>query len=179
MSPAMRASSLESLKPREWQIQPLNVEWLGQIVQLEQQSFSSPWSKEVLLGELACRVAFVSGVVSGDRLLAYSFCRVVVDELHILNLAVDAEFRGRGIGSALLSHDILEAISRGVNYSILEVRRSNLAAQRLYLKFGFEFVGVRKHYYRDNREDALVYQRRLGPSDGSFFSEFLDITRVC
>jgi len=80
----------------------------------------------------------------------------VVDEAHISTLAVHPAYRGRGIGAQLLAAMLREAAGLGARLATLEVRVGNLAAQRLYLKFGFEEVGRRPAYYRDNAEDALL-----------------------
>jgi len=92
-----------------------------------------------------------------DRsILGYTGYWLMVDEGHISTLAVQPAWRGRGLGELLLSAIIERALRRGASHATLEVRRTNTTAQALYLKYGFQFVGVRKGYYLDNHEDALI-----------------------
>ena len=79
-----------------------------------------------------------------------------MDKTHITNIAIHPAFRRRGLGRRLLIHLLELAVEKGVSKATLEVRRSNEAAQRLYLGFGFEMIAVRKHYYSEENEDALV-----------------------
>ena len=84
---------------------------------------------------------------------------LVLDEIHISNLAVRAECQGRGYGSALLEHVLEVGASRGARRATLEVRRSNAAARRLYERLGFEVAATRPNYYINPREDALILWR--------------------
>jgi ribosomal-protein-alanine N-acetyltransferase len=89
---------------------------------------------------------------------------VVFDELHLNNLAVRPESRGRGYGRALLKYALSEGVRLGARQAMLEVRRSNTAARRLYEQFGFELMGLRPRYYARPEEDALVlWKRELNP----------------
>jgi len=91
------------------------------------------------------------------------FCGVwlVLDEAQVTNIAIDPAFRGKGYGTLLFQHMVKNAIARGASNLSLEVRTSNKQAQHLYRKFGLEPVGVRKRYYTDNNEDAIVMWVRL------------------
>ena len=84
---------------------------------------------------------------------------IVVDEVHINNLAVRPEYRARGFGSALLLHALDDGLRHGAGRATLEVRRSNEAARRLYERFGFRVAGVRRDYYSHPAEDALILWR--------------------
>jgi ribosomal-protein-alanine N-acetyltransferase len=84
---------------------------------------------------------------------------MVLDELHINNLAVRDDFRGRGVGTALLEHVIGDGASRGAERATLEVRRSNAPARRLYERLGFEVAATRPNYYVSPAEDALILWR--------------------
>ncbi len=86
---------------------------------------------------------------------------LIVDEGHITNLAVHPAYRRRGIGRLLLKSLIQAGKRYGLRRLTLEVRRSNLAAQKLYMEFGFTTVGVRSRYYLDNHEDALIMWKEL------------------
>jgi ribosomal-protein-alanine N-acetyltransferase len=81
---------------------------------------------------------------------------IIVDEAHVGTIAVAEEYRHQGIGRRMLAHGLLAARAEGMIASLLEVRRSNLAAQQLYDQFGFTIVGIRPRYYRDNNEDAVL-----------------------
>jgi ribosomal-protein-alanine N-acetyltransferase len=81
---------------------------------------------------------------------------LLVDEVHIATIATHPEFRRHGIASRLLSNILLHGIEEGAQTSFLEVRESNLAAQEMYRKFGYEVAGRRRRYYRDNDEDAIL-----------------------
>jgi len=89
-------------------------------------------------------------------LLGYGGFWVVLDEAHICTLALRPEWRGRGLGELLLVSLLERAVSHEARIVTLEVRVSNVVAQNLYYKYGFEVVGRRKRYYSDNREDALI-----------------------
>ena len=80
----------------------------------------------------------------------------IIDEAHITNIAVLKEYRGKKIGEALLKEMINTCKDNKINSMTLEVRVSNLVAQNLYKKFGFKFSGIRKEYYSDNKEDAII-----------------------
>jgi len=88
--------------------------------------------------------------------LGYAGFWALIDEAHLANIAVAPAWRGRGLGELLLVTVIDRAVELGMQVVTLEVRQSNQIAQRLYRKYGFEVAGVRKHYYSDNSEDALI-----------------------
>src|SRR4030067_1077949 len=108
-----------------------------------------------------------------DRLVGYAGMWVILDEAHITTIAVEGASRGQRIGERLLVGLIEAAMERGARWMTLEVRRSNVAAQTLYRKYGFREIGTRKAYYSDNREDGVVmwtgnlrardFQERLAP----------------
>ena len=93
---------------------------------------------------------------SRQPVLGYGGFWLIVDEAHICTLAVHPDWRGRGLGELLLVHMVGHATAINATVATLEVRTSNLLAQQLYRKYGFEVVGLRKGYYSDNREDALI-----------------------
>lgn len=134
----------------------LELSQLDEIVCIENSSYPNPWSRELIVNEFAKDISLRLGFELRGRIVAQSFSHLVLDELHILNLAVAPEFRKKGIGGKLLKELLLEAQRRGANHALLEVRVGNDAARALYRGFGFEQVGIRKAYYADNREDALL-----------------------
>ena len=140
------------------------------VTQIEPACYSKPWSRTVLYNEfsneVSLRVALFKESESkqSDLLIGYSFNHLVLDELHILNLAIAPEFQGKGLGQGLLRATLRSAAINGATRAFLEVRPSNLAANALYKRFGFRRLGIRKHYYRDNREDAIVMEAYLHSS---------------
>ena len=158
----------------------LNQSMLHQVMRLERQCFSLPWSEELLsagmlrddfFDESSNNKSFNAGVCDEDgQLLAYVYATIVVDELHVLRIGVDVEHRQRGIGKFILRHVILEARRVGARYVLLECRKSNKAAQELYKSLDFLLVGVRRNYYLDDKEDALLFTCDLDKSE-SFLRE--------
>ncbi|MBI4486484.1 MAG: ribosomal protein S18-alanine N-acetyltransferase, partial [Acidobacteria bacterium] len=129
-------------------------------------SFTNPWTREMYLAEFEnkgvsyCYLAKIRGEVVGFC----SFWRVA-DELHINNLAVAPHMRGAGIGSALLLHVLREGAKLGSTRATLEVRQSNQLARVLYERFGFTLAGVRRDYYTNPVEDALIFWREILSAD--------------
>jgi ribosomal-protein-alanine N-acetyltransferase len=120
-------------------------------------SFTLPWPERSFRFEVTdnpaarCWVAEMDGQVVGMLVLW-----MIVDEAHIASLATHTEFRRRGIAKQLLVEALDNAYSEGARTAFLEVRASNEAARRMYQKFGFEEVGRRERYYKDNNEDAIL-----------------------
>jgi ribosomal-protein-alanine N-acetyltransferase len=134
---------------------------LDAVVAIETESFTSPWTREMYLAEMRnVGISFCClARDEDDRVVGFcSFWRVV-DELHINNLAVSTAHRRQGIGRALLVRVLEEGVRLGANRATLEVRRSNEVARRLYEGLGFSTVGVRRAYYTNPVEDALVLWR--------------------
>jgi [ribosomal protein S18]-alanine N-acetyltransferase len=130
---------------------------LDSIYTIEEASFSSPWSRAALAAEITERSwsRFIVATLHG-QLVGYMIYWVVASEIHLLNLAVDPMWRRCGIGTALLSHLIDQAKEKKQTEIFLEVRVSNHSARRLYRRFDFEPLSVRRGYYADTGEDALV-----------------------
>jgi [ribosomal protein S18]-alanine N-acetyltransferase len=147
-----------------WTIEPLTSRAeIDTILQIEEASFTRPWTREMYLGELEnTGVSFLYLARDGDRQVA-GFCAVwrVMDEIHINNLAVAPPFRRAGVASAMLTHVLSEGARLGARRATLEVRQSNAAARQLYEKFGFSVAAVRRQYYTQPEEDALVLWREL------------------
>ncbi|HEY8450428.1 MAG TPA: ribosomal protein S18-alanine N-acetyltransferase, partial [Bacillota bacterium] len=119
--------------------------------------FPTPWSERAFRGELTANhyahyfVAEVDGAVAG-----YAGLWIILDEAHVTNIAVHPDFRRRGVAQKLLETLFQRAAQRGCDRMTLEVRKSNIAAQTLYRRFGFEAKGIRRGYYTDTNEDAIV-----------------------
>jgi ribosomal-protein-alanine N-acetyltransferase len=146
---------------------------LAALLELERRSFSQPWSANSFRGEMADpargRVVLLREVTGSDdprggAPLAYCAFQVVVDELHILDLAVRPERRRLGWGRRLLALVLELGARRGARLALLEVRRSNWGAAAHYRGAGFEVSGTRRDYYAQPREDALLLRLdRLDP----------------
>lgn len=139
------------------EIAPMTVQDIPAILEIERRSFATPWPRDAYTHELDHNRTAVYVVARQDEAaVGYAGMWVVMDEAHITTIAVDPPLRGLGIGERLLIGLIDRAIERGARWIQLEVRQSNMVAQRLYHKYGFREVGIRRHYYSDNGEDAVV-----------------------
>jgi [ribosomal protein S18]-alanine N-acetyltransferase len=140
-------------------IQPLDLDDVGAIEQIEQRSMPAPWSRMMFVSEIVKTTSICLGAFVGDKLVAYVIVSRYVDAWHVMNLVVAPEHQRQGIATRLLTalFDLAaEDDSRGFT---LEVRVSNDAAIELYESMGFRGQGVRRGYYTDNREDALIMWR--------------------
>lgn len=129
---------------------------IPRVMEIELQSFATPWSESAYITEMHNQSAFYIVAKLHGKVVGYAGMWVIMDEAHITTIAVDPEFRGRKLGERLVVALLDEGLARGVRHATLEVRRSNVPAQRLYEKYGFATVAVRRAYYANNHEDALV-----------------------
>lgn len=134
---------------------------LDEVMEIEQSSFPSPWSRnsfqsEILTNRFAC---YVTAKDSSNCVIGYAGVWIIFNEAHITTIAVHPCHRQRGVGSRLLAYLLEKAAQEGASKVFLEVRDSNLQARKIYERFGFEVFGKRKKYYYD--EDALVMVRAL------------------
>lgn len=144
------------------EIRPMRVKDIDAILEIERLSFTTPWSRSAFLSELVENErAYYQVAWVGRQIAGYLGMWLVADEGHITNIAVHPRWRKLGVASRLLLAAAEVARERGALRLTLEVRVSNDAAQRLYRKHGFLPVGIRKSYYRDNNEDALIMWRDL------------------
>jgi len=137
-------------------------EHIDDIVEVENLSFKIPWSRQSITDEFLHNenAVYFCAVLNG-KAVGYAGMWHVCDEGHITNIAVHPEFRRSGIGSALMEALIAAAEERGLTALTLEVRKSNHGARSMYVKYGFEDGGMRKAYYADNNEDAVIMWKRL------------------
>lgn len=136
---------------------PMTEADIPRVLEIERASFRTPWPTDAYTHELKDnRLATYLVARADDRLVGYAGMWVILDEAHITTIAVDPALRGQRVGERLLLGLIDAALERGARWMTLEVRHSNLAAQRLYRKYNFREIGTRKAYYADNREDAIV-----------------------
>jgi len=148
------------------EIRALESRDLDAVEEIERASYPTPWSRSMFAAELQKPSSLAIGAChESGELVGYAIVSRYVDAWHLMNIAVVPEFRRRGIAQALLER-LFEATAtdprRGYT---LEVRVSNVQAIRLYERLGFEARGVRRGYYTDNREDALIMWREPTPTE--------------
>ncbi len=146
----------EALRIRE-----ANIDDIEAIYRIESESFGSPWSKTLLANEIQSNTSLVLCAVIDGTVVGFGSLMEVYDEIHITNLAVATDHRREGIGRRLLSELINAKSAEQMKDVILEVRISNTSAIALYSSYGFEPLGIRKKYYEDEKEDALVMRYAL------------------
>jgi [ribosomal protein S18]-alanine N-acetyltransferase len=144
------------LQPRTG-FRPMQFDDLDQVMEIEPHIYSHPWSRgnfaDSLHAGYSCWVYEMDG-----QFIGYAVMMTVLDEAHVLNISIVADYQGRGMGRAFLSYLIDMARRHGAQTMFLEVRPSNLAARGLYDSMGFNEFSVRKNYYpaKDGREDAIL-----------------------
>ncbi|RMF85916.1 MAG: ribosomal-protein-alanine N-acetyltransferase [Nitrospinota bacterium] len=142
------------------EITPMQMEDIDEVLAIERASYLSPWSYEMFRAEIEQnRFAYPLVARKEGKVVGYICLWKAADEAHIANIAVHPDFRRQGIGSSLLEKGLEFAREMGCTKAVLEVRVSNLPARRLYTRFHFAPVGIRKGYYTDTNEDALVLMR--------------------
>ena len=145
------------------QIEPMRVRDLTGVLSIEKQSFPTPWSRYAFLTELLenDKAYYFVARTSAGKLVGYIGMWFIINDGHITTIAVDPNYRGKGIGRQLL--ETAEAVGRrhDMHRFTLEVRVSNKVAHELYRKMGFVDAGIRPGYYRDNNEDAIIMWKEL------------------
>jgi [ribosomal protein S18]-alanine N-acetyltransferase len=142
----------------------LGQEDVEDLLHLEALCFPTPWNRRQFELGLKQRAFHVFGYRTGATLLAYASFYRVEDEMEILNIAVRPESRRQGLGLRLLAGVVQICARLGARTAFLEVRRGNDAARSLYEKFGFKEIGVRRGYYRDTGEDAILMRAEIHTS---------------
>ena len=134
----------------------MNKDHVSQIAQLEAQCFSDPWSEKSIASELENPLSLWLVAEENGQVWGYVGSQTVLDESDMMNVAVDPRFRRRGIAQALIETLIAELSKMGSRCLRLEVRVSNENARALYARMGFQQLGLRKNYYHNPKEDALI-----------------------
>ena len=148
-----------------WAIELLHDERdLDGVLEVEGESFSNPWTRDMYVWELQNRSVCHIFIVRTTECPVAGFCAcwLVFDEVHINNVAIRPAYRGQGLGTALLQHVLAEGRRLGARRATLEVRASNAGARRLYERLGFYVAGTRRNYYTNPVEDALILWRDDG-----------------
>ncbi len=144
-------------------VRRMSEEDVPELLALERECFDMPWTENMfrcqikLDGVSSNLVHMADGKIQGYIIAWFGY-----EEVHILSIGVRPEKRGRGIADILLEMALSEGARHGCTKAILEVRKSNLRAQNFYFKKGFREIGVRKGYYSENGEDALVLEKEIG-----------------
>ena len=167
---------------------PLRRRHLRSVLRIEGQVYPRPWSLSLFLSELNLRSSrhYVAARMDGT-VVGYAGLMFALDEAHVTTIAVDPAWQRHKIGTRLLAHLARVAVGRGAKHMTLEVRVSNGGAQAMYRRFGFETEGVRKNYYADSNEDALVmwvhdidtaeYEAVLGQRESGLADSTVDLAR--
>ena len=155
---------MSAIPEEETAVEKMAEEHLEEVLLIERAVFSDPWSLASFKNEIGdSRVSFNRVALSYPEgaVVGYFVAWFVDDEIHLGNLAVAAASQRRGVGQRLLDYLLEAGRQRRLRRVTLEVRESNLVAQRLYLRNGFQPVAIRRRYYPDNREDAIVMMLEL------------------
>jgi [ribosomal protein S18]-alanine N-acetyltransferase len=129
---------------------------VGDIAAIQAESDSPAWSAKLFSDEFSHQFSRIFGARTQGKLIGFLLLHTVMDEAHIVKFGVSSAYRGRGIGRELLREVLLQLHQGGVRWVTLEVRKSNIIAQRLYESLGFVQTSIRSRYYSDNLEDALL-----------------------
>ena len=156
-------ASIAKREPVSYKLVPMNRELAEQVAEIERRCFSRPWTLSMLQEQLDNLLAsWICAYGENGVVLGYAGLTVVAGEGYIDNIAVRQEYRRQGVASALLDVFVRFAQAQGLEFLTLEVRASNEAAKRLYMKHGFAQVGRRKDYYDSPKEDAILMTRSFG-----------------
>lgn len=138
-------------------IRPMEQADLSIVRDIEKQSFSAPWSDELFVRELTENEhAYYFVLVFQKKIVGYAGMWIVMNDAQVTHIAIHPDYRRRQLGERLFKYILNFAIAKQVERFSLEVRVSNIAAQKLYRKYGLVPGGIRKQYYTDNQEDAIV-----------------------
>ena len=139
---------------------------LPQVLAIERRAFPTPWSLAMFVLELSKPSGICLAALRGDQLVGYLVCSRYDTVWHLMNVAVEPVLRRQGLASALLNH-LFETADRDGEQYTLEVRPSNHEAIAMYERFGFHSSGLRRGYYHDNKEDALIMWRTVAAERGA------------
>lgn len=142
-------------------IRPMVMDDVDAVYIVEKNCFVDPWSKESIKKELKNNLARYLVAQLDNKIVGYVGAWFIVDEGHITNVAVHSGYRGKKFGDKLVKEMVQLCKENNIVAMTLEVRESNVVAQNLYRKYGFKMGGIRKEYYSDNKEDAVIMWNQL------------------
>lgn len=137
-------------------IEPMRRGDVETVSAIEKKCYPTPWHENAYYTELSNRAAIYFVARLDGQVVGYGGMWIIMDEAHVTTLAVDPRHQGKKIGERLLQNLMEEAILHGASRATLEVREHNTVAQNLYRKYGFRDAAIRKRYYTDNQENAIV-----------------------
>ena len=140
-------------------IVPMNGSHVAPIAALETECFGDPWSEKSIASELTNPLSLWLVAMEGDTLVGYVGSQTCMDETDMMNIAVSPAYRRKGVGRALIEALVEALKEKGSRCLTLEVRASNEGAIALYTKMGFTQIGLRKNYYHNPKEDALILRK--------------------
>jgi ribosomal-protein-alanine N-acetyltransferase len=140
-------------------VEPMREEHLEHIAEIDELSFNQPYSRDIFKEELSLDIAHPQILRVGDQIVGFIDYWIVRGEIHLINIAVHPAYRRRHYASFLMNHLEDVAQRNAAKKIFLDVRRGNVAGVALYEKFGFKKVGIRRRYYSDNNEDAIVMSK--------------------
>ena len=143
----------------------MTLEDVGEIAELEKKCFAIPWSEKSFTDEMNNKLAVYLVAKDNGKCIGYAGFWNISGEGGITNVAVLPQYRKQGIGSMLIKTMIKTARELNIYLLTLEVRKSNIAAQGLYNKYGFDIIGERKRYYSDNGEDAWIMTKNFADNE--------------
>lgn len=151
---------IEPAEPLSFRL--MKVEDIGRICEIEEEAFPTPWTSAAFYNELVNNhFAHYMVMEYEGEIIGYGGMWLIMNEAHVTNIAISLKYRGRKLGERLVCELQRTAAFMGAERMTLEVRESNEVAKRLYTKLGFESSGVRKAYYTDNNEDAIIMWAEL------------------
>ncbi|MFH1652591.1 MAG: ribosomal protein S18-alanine N-acetyltransferase [Pseudomonadota bacterium] len=157
-----KRSDTKKKRDGEFVIVPFVLDDLDQIDEIETLTFPEPWKRSDFVDLNKYNEFVILVAKDGIEVVGYAVYQKLPEEFELHNIAVKSDYRKHGVASALIENMLSDADSMKVCEVYLQVRESNLAAKRLYEKFGFQIVGFRPKYFSDNKEDALVMKRSKG-----------------
>ncbi len=157
-------------------IRRMTAEDIDAVAAIEAATFPTPWSRDAFASEMRNVAARYLVAEKDGQVVGFAGAWVILDESHVTNIAVLESHRGQGIGRQLTAALLQYLSNLGVAYATLEVRKSNIVAQNLYTSLGFIKLGVRKRYYEDNGEDALLLVCTQMPEADPDFQEAETVT---
>ncbi|WXR60706.1 ribosomal protein S18-alanine N-acetyltransferase [Peptostreptococcaceae bacterium AGR-M142] len=144
-----------------YKIEDFKKEHIKDLVEIEKFCFTTPWTKNMFLKEFENNLSHYKVIIVDGKVIAYAGIWLIVDEGHITNVAVHPKFKGNGFGSIVMEALIDLCVEKQIKSMTLEVRTKNQVAINLYEKYNFKKAGIRKEYYPDTKEDALIMWKEL------------------
>ena len=143
-------------------LREMRLEDLDDVLQIEEKTFSDPWSRKSFEMEITENLLSTNIVAQyQEKIIGYAGMWTIIDEGHITNIAVDEEYKGKSVGNYLLMGLIKQCKNNEIYKITLEVRKSNMVAINLYKKHGFVEAGIRKDYYINEKEDAIIMWKTI------------------